>query len=194
MTPDLSYSQTISDKYFRNDEERHESGLSNDEQNSQLRTHLTTDLMRSTIWTLSKISYSFMKFKPFGIQKDQRDGEQNDAKQSILKSQLFSGGIEKRFISEFSSIKTLKLVELLTTVTGDTEKNEYLEEVEFTHEDSILQAITQKGKMKIVDLLIDVLDWSLKQANPLACIKGEKGILLARCAFAATLKLNKEEE
>ena len=172
----------------RSDEERHESKLSSTKENSQLRTYLNEDIGKNIVWALSKLSYSFIKFK-----KPETEAKKNDAKVNLLKSQLLSGGIENRFINTFSK-KTLKIIESLATVAGDKQIHDYLGATEQTDEDDILQAIIHQDKNRTVDLLIDVLDWSLKRTKPMAWVRGEKGIILARCAFAATLCLNQHEE
>lgn len=173
---------------FSEDEKVHSSKISIESFNCTLRSDLSDELMRMMIWSLAKISHSFIKIEEPEIkQKDVGSA------QSLLKTKLFSGGIENRFLNTFSEESQEHIVNL-ASISGDNNLVKYLHESEEMEDDSIMQAIIHEGKDANVDKFINILQWSLLRKNPTARVGGKEGMILSRCAFAATLSLNQSDE
>ena len=157
-----------------------------DEEDNFLKYNLSQNTMKFLIWSLSKISHSLIKV-------DQSDTKQDEVHENLLKSKLFSGGIESRFISTFSK-ETCENITILATVTNDDQLIQYLTKIEESEEDKIYDAIIHQGKDESVDQLLDLLQWNLMRKNPVAKVGGVEGAIIARCAFASMLALNQNSE
>lgn len=166
----------------------HNSEIKIESFNCNLRSDLSEELMSTIIWALSKISHSFIKIK-----EPENKSSDAESAQSLLKTKLFSGGIENRFLNTFSK-EAQQHIENLATISGDNKLARYLYEVEEVEDDTIMQAIIHEGKDVNVDRFIHILQWSLLRKKPTAKVGGVQGMILSRCAFAATLSLNQYDE
>ena len=115
--------------------------------------------MKNIIWTMSKIGNYLIKTHQ--IETDQ----ESDVNKMILKSKLFSGGIQNRFLDLFSK-EARQTIKSVATVTGDTNILEYLEEADQNEEDKTMLAFIHSGTNPTVDLFIQLLEWSLKRTKP----------------------------
>ncbi|CAI2362161.1 unnamed protein product [Moneuplotes crassus] len=149
---------------------------------------LPEGLIQFLFWGLSKISHGLIKLDSL---------IQTDKDQSLLRANIFSAGIQNRFISTFSD-STLKCVNTFCKITGDESlaknisQSELEDEVE--EENKIMHALIYEGEDALVDKFIELLQWDLLQKSPSAKAGGDKGMLLARCAFAANLSLNRHDQ
>ena len=166
----------------------HKSSMKIDADLCKLREKLSDDLMRSMIWSLSKIAHSFIKIK-----QQLKKPEEDEADQKLLKAKVLSGGMENRFLSTFSK-ETLNTIENLATITGDKQLIKYLTGVELIDEDEVMLSIINQGKDENVDRLINLLQWNLTRRQMQAKAGGAEGMTVSRCAFAATLSLNNNDE
>ena len=91
--------------------------LSLNEQENTLKYSLL-DLVKSLVWSLSKISQSLIKLET----PTKKSSEMHE---NLSKSKLLSGGIKNRFLSIFTK-KTSKTIGNLATITGDDKLTEYL--------------------------------------------------------------------
>ena len=115
--------------------------------------------MKNIIWTMSKIGNYLIKTHQIGTDQE------SDVNKMILKSKLFSGGIQNRFLDLFSK-EARQTIKSVATVTGDTNILEYLEEADQNEEDKTMLAFIHSGTNPTVDLFIQLLEWSLKRTKP----------------------------
>lgn len=145
-------------------------------------------MIKAFIWSLSKITHSFIKIK---VPEEKQ--EEQDFSQNLLKSKILSGGVQNRFLSTFSK-ETLQTIENLATITGDKKLLKYLTEVQLIDEDECYLNIIHQGRDKSIDKLIDLLQWNLLKKSPFARAGGAEGTAVSRCAFAGMMALNQHEE
>ena len=119
---------------------------------------MDTGIIKSTIWSISKICHYFIN------SNEDKTEHTNDGNEIILKSKLFSGGIQNRFLSLFSS-EVLHTITSVSSFIGDNNILGKEEEVKQTEEDKIMFAIIHKESNEKVDLLIQLLEWELKSIN-----------------------------
>lgn len=134
-------------------------------------------------FTLSKICFSFMKLEK--VQKD------DSLLENMIKSNLFSGGIENRFLNHFSE-ETKKSIHHLAVVENDSNLINYVTKDELNQEDTTYLSIIQPGKDKTVDQVIDLFQWELVRRHIWAKSGGKEGMLLTRCAFGLMVKFNQQ--
>jgi len=132
--------------------------------------------------TLSKICHSMIKL-------DKDPG--NSTIENLLKSNLFSGGIENRFLDSFS-YQTKTALKGLALIENDSNLLEYIMKEEYSEEDLKLLEIIEPGKDVIVDRLILLFQWDLTRKHIWARTGGEEGMILTRCAFALMVKFNQQ--
>jgi hypothetical protein len=134
-------------------------------------------------FTLSKICCSFMKLEK--VLKD------DSLLENMTKSNLFSGGIENRFLNYFSE-ETKKSIQHLAIVENDANLMNYVTKDELNEEDSRYIEIIEPGTDKIVDKVIDLFQWDLVRRHIWAKSGGKEGILFTRCAFGLMVKFNQQ--
>ena len=150
-----------------------------------LRQHLDKDVMKFFVWTISKLSYSFINVK-----KPTNQSDEEKMNRKILDSKLLSGGIENRFLSMLSK-DTVNSLRDLCEITNDQTIKSYLngENIEELDEDTIYYAVIHQGKDENVDRVIDLLQTHLEKKHIWGKTGKEEGMKLSRAAFACMLKI-----
>ena len=159
--------------------------LSIESKEQSLSRLLGGDHMEILIWSISKISHSMIKNEP---EEDEVDKVTRD----LLNTKLFSGGIQNRFLSTFSS-SVCKSIKSLAAIIGNNELEKFLAGPDKTEEDDIIHAIINEGKDPGVDKFINLLQWNLMKTKPFVKVGGKEGMTLSRFALAVTLSLNQND-
>ena len=124
---------------------------------TNIKKRFDKDFMKNVIWSISKISNYLIK------SKEEETGR--DVNKMILKSKLFSGGIQNRFLNFFSK-EALQNIRSVSAITDDASLLNYLEKAEQNEEDKTMLAFIHSGTNPIVDLFVQLLEWSLKRTKP----------------------------
>ena len=149
-----------------------------------LRNHLDKDIIKFFVWTISKLSYSFISVK-----KVAELSEEEKMNKKILDSKLLSGGIENRFLPILSK-DTVNSLRDLCEITADKTIKQYLQsEPKELDEDQVFMSIIHQGKDKNIDRVIDLLQFNLERKYPWAKSAKEEGMRLSRAAFACMIKI-----
>ena len=154
-----------------------------DEKVNKTRYFLSKNLIKFLVWSMSKISHSFIKVD--------QTGDDEDIHHNLLKSRLLSGGLKNRFLSIFDK-KSYANIESLSIISGDDKLMDYLAGPKKIDKDNIFEAIIHKSKDEAVDRLLELLQWNLARKNPMAKAGGDQGMILCRCAFVGMLALNQK--
>ena len=149
-----------------------------------LRNNLDKDIIKFFVWTISKLSYSFINVK-----KVAELSEEEKMNKKILDSKLLSGGIENRFLPILSK-DTVSSLRDLCEITADRTIKEYLvNDPKELDEDQVFMAIIHQGKDKNIDRVIDLLQFNMERKHPWAKSAKEEGMRLSRAAFAWMIKI-----
>ena len=148
------------------------------------RNHLDKDIIKFFVWTISKLSYSFISVK-----KVAEPSEEEKMNKKILDSKLLSGGIENRFLPILSK-DTVNSLRDLCEITADKTIKQYLQsEPKELDEDLVFMSIIHQGKDKNIDKVIDLLQFNMERKCPWAKSAKEEGMRLSRAAFAWMIKI-----
>ena len=148
------------------------------------RNHLDKDIIKFFVWTISKLSYSFISVK-----KVAEPSEEEKMNKKILDSKLLSGGIENRFLPILSK-DTVNSLRDLCEITADKTIKQYLQsEPKELDEDQVFMSIIYQGKDKNIDRVIDLLQFNMERKHPWAKSAKEEGMRLSRAAFACMIKI-----
>lgn len=149
-----------------------------------LRNCLDKDIIKFFVWTISKLSYSFISVKTAA-----ELSEEEKMNKKILDSKLLSGGIENRFLPILSK-DTVSSLRDLCEITADKTIKQYLQsEPKELDEDQVFMSIIHQGKDINIDRVIDLLQFNLERKHPWAKSAKEEGMRLSRAAFACMIKI-----
>ena len=105
---------------------------------------LDTGIIKSTIWSISKICHYCIN------SNEDKTEHTNDDNKILLRSKLFAGGIQNRFLNLFSS-EAIHTITSVASFIGDNNILGKEEEVKQTEEDKIMFAIIHKESNVSVD-------------------------------------------
>ena len=135
-------------------------GLSLSESEDLYREYLDQDIIKFFVWTISKLSYSFISVK-----KPTELSEEEKMNQKILDSKLLSGGIESRYLHTLSK-DTVTSLRDLCEITGDRTIKDQLESPpDELDEDQVYSAIIHADKDPNVDRVINILQFGLERKH-----------------------------
>ncbi|CAI2381203.1 unnamed protein product [Moneuplotes crassus] len=139
--------------------------------------------MKSIQWALAKIMHSFIVFPEIQTKEICRD---------IMKAHIMSGGIKFEFI-DILGFHCQDEIKSIAQATGDFQIEKKFNDICIKEDFELILSLTQVGSNQTIEQLVELLQWSLLQKkNPIARVQGERGTLLTRLAFAATLSLHSQ--
>ena len=150
-----------------------------------LRNYLDKDVIKFFVWTISKMSYSFIN-----VPKEMDLSEEEKMNKAILDSKLLSGGMENRFLGTLTKDTSSQLRDMCE-VTGDKVIKGFLaKEAEKIDDDELYLQIIHHGRDENVDRIIDILQFNLERKHIWAKAAKEDGMRLSRAAFACMIKIS----
>ncbi|CAI2359604.1 unnamed protein product [Moneuplotes crassus] len=145
---------------------------------------------------LSTLAVKFLSHSSYNMVRlmdESQDNYEKGGTQYLLQANIFSGGIQDKFLNHFNE-EAVDQIKDLAVISNDLQMIKYIENASIEEEDKFMKALIYEGTDNRVDALIDLLQWDLLNKNPAARAGGKKGMTVVRCAFAANLALNRHNE
>lgn len=149
---------------------------------------------RDLAWFIGHTAYDLIKVSAEAPKLDEKKSDKEKMEKMLMESKLLAGGMENRFINQFSSDIKKKIKDALLLVKDNTLLELIEVDAQHNDEDELLQKILQSGKDEKADELIDTLQSALQRQMPMvahARLGGQDGMRLHRAAFAVMIKYSK---